>query len=169
MIPEVWVSLGSNLGDRRAHLHFGLKRIADLGSISRVSSIYETEPWGKKDQPAFLNAVCSLFPSAADPEGFWGALKVIEQNAGRTVTERWGPRILDLDLLFWGRLVVNTDSLTIPHPHIAERRFVLIPLAELEPDLMHPVSGITVRQMLDECGDCGEVTPRGKFSTKANG
>jgi len=159
MRPEIWVGLGSNLGDREANLRFGLERFARLGKIHLRSSVYETEPWGQKDQPPFLNAVCSCYSPFDDPAAFWAALKQIEVEAGRIPGERWGPRTLDLDLLLWGNEVFSTEHLVVPHPGIAERRFVLIPLVEIAADLIHPVSGLTVRQMLERCPDRGAVRP----------
>jgi 2-amino-4-hydroxy-6-hydroxymethyldihydropteridine diphosphokinase len=150
---EVFVGLGSNLGDRDRNLRLGISRLGELGQILRISSVYETQPWGWEDQPDFLNAVCSLDPSFRDPELFFRELKRIEKETGRRSQERWGPRELDLDLLFWGDEVIATESLLVPHPHVADRRFVLTPLCQIAPDLKHPLTGLTVRQMLESCPD----------------
>jgi 2-amino-4-hydroxy-6-hydroxymethyldihydropteridine diphosphokinase len=163
MALEAFVGLGSNLGDREAHLRGAFGRLAPLGEMGRTSSIYETEPWGFPDQPPFLNAICSLRLKLDDPIRFLASLKGIENALGRTSSERWGPREIDLDLLFWSQAVINNDSLTCPHPRISERRFVLVGLCEIAPDLTHPVNGLTVRQMLDTCPDTGWVRLWGKL------
>ena len=161
---EVWVGMGSNLGDRLSLLQFSLGHLRRLGSVQRLSGIYETEPWGRPDQPAFLNAVCSLIPLVEDPALFLAELKALEILAGRDPdAPRWGPRTLDLDLLFWGHLVYKTDRLTIPHPSLSERRFVLVPMAEVAPDLIPPGTGLTVKQLLDACPDHSSVRFFGNF------
>jgi 2-amino-4-hydroxy-6-hydroxymethyldihydropteridine diphosphokinase len=164
MSLEVFVGLGSNLGDREAFLRYALARLSGLGRIRRTSSIYETQPWGRENQPDFLNAVCAVEPILADAERFLRELKQIETDAGRSSHERWGPRELDLDLLFWGGDMIATETLSVPHPRIAERRFVLIPLFEIAPDLTHPLTGLTVRQMLESCPDPGRVQLWGLLS-----
>lgn len=165
MSLEVFVGLGSNLGDREAFLRFALSKMGGLGRIQRTSNLYETQPWGREDQPDFLNAVCAIEPILADPELFFRELKQIESDAGRNCRERWGPRELDLDLLLWSGKVIATETLSVPHPRIAERRFVLIPLFEIAPDLMHPINGLTVRQMLESCPDLGRVQLWGRLSS----
>jgi 2-amino-4-hydroxy-6-hydroxymethyldihydropteridine diphosphokinase len=156
--------MGSNLGDRESWLRFGLQHLRALGRIQCLSSLYETDPWGKSDQAHFLNAVCSLFSAVNDPLVFLQSLKAIEAEAGRESTERWGPRTLDLDLLFWGDQIITTPELIIPHPQIAQRRFVLLPLAEIAPDLKHPVNGFTIKEMLSACPDQGAVQIVGSFN-----
>lgn len=163
--PEVWVGLGSNLGNRQEWLQFGLDGLSRLGQIHRLSDVYETEPWGEPDQPAFLNAVCSLTTTFEYPAAFLAELKSLESAAGRPqVSPAWGPRTLDLDLLFWGPLVCSTDNLTIPHPLIPVRRFVLVPLCQIAPDLIPSGSGLTVKQMLEACLDHGSVRLWGKLT-----
>jgi 2-amino-4-hydroxy-6-hydroxymethyldihydropteridine diphosphokinase len=160
----IFVGLGSNVGDRLGWLKFGLAGLEKLGQIQRVSDIYETEPWGRSDQPSFLNAVCSLTPREEDPEACLRVLKALEAAAGRESNEvQWGPRTLDLDLLFWESLIHSSDSLTIPHPRLHLRRFVLIPLLQIAPDLIPPGTGLTVQQVLDACPDRGSVQFWGKF------
>ena len=164
MSLEVWVGLGSNLGDRQANLKFAVHHLGEFGSIGRLSDIYETEPWGLKDQPTFLNAVVSVYPETPDPLSFYLRLCDIELEAGRRLTQRWGPRVLDLDLLFWGVTRIETEQIVIPHPQVAERRFVLLPLAQVAPDLIHPVLGCTISELLRRCPDTGEVKSWGTFS-----
>ena len=164
MSPEVFIGLGSNLGDRAAFLRFGLVRLARIGTITLVSAVYETQAWGKTDQPDFLNAVCSLHTGTGDPVSLLGALKEIEAAVGRKSSgQRWGARPLDLDILFWGSLVLESEQLTIPHPGIAERRIVLEPLVEIAPDLRHPTVSSTVREMLQQCTDQGQVIRLGNL------
>ncbi len=158
MATEVWIGLGSNSGDRLSYLRLGLTRLAQAGDILRVSSVYQTEPWGKTDQPDFFNMVCSLSVDRRNPEAFWDLLKNIEEEVGRDRGgERWGPRRLDLDVLFWGEEVFQSPQLTVPHPRIPQRRFVLEPLVEISPHLRHPISGLTAQELLHRCPDSGKV------------
>lgn len=163
MSPEIWIGLGSNLGDRQGHLKFALERLSSIGRISHLSSLYETEPRGKTNQPLFLNAACSLVLETEDPFTFLEESKLIEKEAGRSSGPRWGPRPLDLDLLFWGSEIIESENLTVPHPRIAERRFVLIPLCEIAAEFVHPVYKISLRQMLENCPDQGLVRNLGRM------
>lgn len=167
MAVDVWLGLGSNLGNRESLLTFGLEKLTRIGNIHLLSSLYETEPWGEVNQPYFLNAVCQLSTDLEDPLDFLDILKEIEGAAGRqSGEERWGPRPLDIDVLFWGRLVLDLDGLTVPHPRMAQRRFVLEPLIEIAPDLRHPVTNLSVREMLQRCSDSKEVRRYGTFGVK---
>ena len=167
MAVDVWLGLGSNQGDRESFLIFGLEKLAQIGNIRLLSSLYETEPWGEANQPYFLNAVCQLSTGLEDPLDFLDTLKEIEGAAGRQSGEgRWGPRPLDIDVLFWGRLVLDSDGLTVPHPRMAQRRFVLEPLAEVAPDLRHPVTNLSIREMLQRCSDPKGVCRYGTFAVK---
>ena len=138
-----YVGLGSNLGDRRAILASAL----DALRPRRVSRILETEPWGRAQQPPFLNAVAEI-DADVEPEPLLARLMDVEARHGRTRTERWGPRTLDLDLLLYGDRALSVPGLTVPHPRLAERRFVLEGLAELAPDLRVPGTDRTVRELL---------------------
>jgi 2-amino-4-hydroxy-6-hydroxymethyldihydropteridine diphosphokinase len=140
-----YVGLGSNLGDRRALLDSALAALRPL----RVSRVLETEPWGRGDQPAFLNAVAEIETDEA-PDALLARLLDVEARHGRVRRERWGPRTLDLDLLLYGDRVVSAPGLEVPHPRLAERRFVLEGLAELCPDVEIPGLGRTVRALLAE-------------------
>ncbi len=153
------VALGSNLGDRLGFLSRAVRSIAeDPGfRIVSISSVYETEPVGKKDQPLFLNAALALTTSLS-PDSVLVHLKGIERRVGRTPSERWGPREIDLDLIYLGGLVMNSPGLTIPHPEAAGRRFVLTPLAEIAPDFIDPVCRCTLSELLQRCPDLGSVT-----------
>jgi 2-amino-4-hydroxy-6-hydroxymethyldihydropteridine diphosphokinase len=146
MSERAFIGLGSNLGDRQATLEAAISRLQPL----RVSEILETEPWGWADQPKYLNAVAEL-KTDLDPGKLLRRLLDLERQLGRVRRERWGPRTLDLDLLLYGDRVIRTRALTVPHPRLAERRFVLLGLAELCPELPVPGLGRTVQQLLERC------------------
>lgn len=136
---EVYIGLGSNLGQPVKHLLFALDRLAQAPGYTpgAVSSLYKTAPVGKTDQPAFYNAVCRGMYEGA-PHELLQDLQALETARGRVRSERWGPRTLDLDILFLGDLVIDQPDLQVPHPRLYQRGFVLIPLAELAPDLILP-------------------------------
>ena len=144
---RVYLSLGSNIGIKESNLSRALKLLPDLVTVSEVSSIYESEPVGVKDQPWFVNTVCAAYTDLS-PQDLLAYLKHIEGQMGRIMSFKDGPRIIDIDILFYGDHVIDTPDLTIPHPRIAERGFVLHPLSELNPLLFHPVESRTVAQML---------------------
>tara|TARA_R110000803_G_scaffold66587_3_gene128119 strand:+ start:1758 stop:2294 length:537 start_codon:yes stop_codon:yes gene_type:complete len=136
-MAEAALGLGSNLGDRAGHLAAALRAIdaqPDCSLVS-VSSAYRTQPWGKTDQGEFLN-LCAIIETRLTPLDLLGAVKGIEQALGRTAGERWGPREIDIDILMMDGLVLEDETLTLPHPRMAERLFVLVPLAEIAPDLV---------------------------------
>jgi 2-amino-4-hydroxy-6-hydroxymethyldihydropteridine diphosphokinase len=142
-----YLSLGSNLGNREQNLQKAIRRASALGRIVAVSSFYETEPVEFRDQPWFLNCVIAL-ETATQPAQLMAELLRIEHEMGRQRVLKTGPRSIDIDILLFGDHVVNTPELTIPHPEMARRRFVLQPLAEIAPELLHPVSQKTVTQIL---------------------
>ena len=142
------VGLGSNVGDRRGTLAAGRLRIAALGHVRAASSLWESDPVGGPPQGRFLNAALSLEVRLA-PEALLDQLLEIEQSLGRARRERWGPRTLDLDILWWGATRIQLPKLTIPHPRLAERTFALRPLLEVEPDAVDPASGLPYRTLLD--------------------
>jgi 2-amino-4-hydroxy-6-hydroxymethyldihydropteridine diphosphokinase len=145
------IALGSNLdsqwGDREQNLREGIRRLESLGHIRAVSAFYDTAPVGYTDQPRFLNAAL-LLETGMKPLDLMRGMLSIERAMGRERTVPKGPRVIDLDLLLYDDLVMNTDELMLPHPAIAERRFVLEPLAEIAPQMKHPASGLTVSEML---------------------
>jgi 2-amino-4-hydroxy-6-hydroxymethyldihydropteridine diphosphokinase len=147
--PEIaYLSLGSNLGDRAGNLHDAIERLKDLGAVIAQSSLYETEPVEVGPQPWFLNCSAALATDFA-PESLLKGILAVEQSMGRRRATGKEPRTIDIDILFMGRLVVDSPMLTLPHPAIQNRRFVLAPLAEIAPNLMHPVLQKTITQLLN--------------------
>jgi 2-amino-4-hydroxy-6-hydroxymethyldihydropteridine diphosphokinase len=133
----VYLALGSNLGDRRANLGAAVERLRELVTIEALSSLYETEPAYLTDQPRFLNAALRGRTALA-PQALLAFAKQIEHDLGRTTGRRYGPRVVDIDLLLYGEQAIDTPELAVPHPRMAERPFVLTPLAEIAPDLVPP-------------------------------
>jgi 2-amino-4-hydroxy-6-hydroxymethyldihydropteridine diphosphokinase len=151
-----YIGLGSNLGDRVATLRTAVQRLETLGGVNAVSSLYETEPVGYLGQPPFLNAVVAL-DTALAPADLLSTLLGIERDLGRTRSFPNAPRTLDLDLLLVDDVILYTPDLTLPHPRLHERAFVLVPLAEIAPELVHPVSGQTVWEILRALRNRGGV------------
>ena len=159
MIQNAYVGLGSNLGDRAGYLLLAVRGMLDAGlDVIRLSSIYETEPVEYENQPAFLNMVAevrgSMLPS---PEQMMARLLRIEYALGRTRDIHMGPRTIDLDLLIFKDRQLETEFLTLPHPRLALRRFVLVPLNELVPTLVHPVLGKSIGELLAQTKDRSTV------------
>lgn len=151
-----YIALGSNLGDRLGNLRDALARLRHFGQVSRTSSWYETEPIGVTDQPWFVNAVVEL-RTEVEPLALMQALLGIEQAMGRKRVQPKGPRNIDLDLLLYDNQTVNTEVLRLPHPALHERRFVLAPLAEIAPGVLHPVLRKTALQLLESLSSPDEV------------
>ena len=145
----MYLGLGSNLGDRMDNLLQGLRILGSRINLTRVSSIYESEPWGYADQPAFLNCVCEGVTSQTSQQVL-SILKDAESLVGRKPTFPGGPRVFDADLLFHAQLVVDGPDLQVPHPRLAERVFVLLPMAEIAPNFVHPLMGKDVKELLAE-------------------
>lgn len=143
-----YLSLGSNVGDRAANLNAAIARLAELGAVVAVSSFYETEPVELAAQPWFLNCAVALDTEKMPKQLLTGIFE-IEQGMGRRCVQTKGPRSIDIDILLFGSSIVDTKQLTIPHPALHERRFVLEPLAEIAPEVRHPVFKRTVREMRD--------------------
>ncbi|GAB2565026.1 2-amino-4-hydroxy-6-hydroxymethyldihydropteridine diphosphokinase [Spirosoma areae] len=150
--------LGANLGDRVQTLRRAIDLIAErVGPVIQSSGLYETAPWGITDQPAFLNQVL-VVETLLDPEAVLTQTQAIEQALGRVRMEKWGARLIDIDILYYGQLIQQTDRLTIPHPYLHQRRFTLVPLAEVAPDFVHPVLQKTTLELLADCEDKSKVT-----------
>lgn len=155
---KAYVSLGSNMGERAGHLLRGVRGMMDAGlRVARLSSIYETEPVDVREQPAFLNLVAEMHVTSLSPEQTLARLLRIEYALGRRRDVPRGPRTIDLDLLLYGAEQRDTDFLILPHPRLHLRRFVLTPLAELAPALLHPTLHTTIKQLLEEVKDDSEV------------
>ena len=144
--PIIYLALGTNLGDRFANLQAAIAALPPAVRVLAQSPVYETPPWGLTDQPAFLNMVLKG-ETALAPVELLKRLKLLETGLGRLPAVRWGPRRIDMDILFYDKLILDTPELTIPHPHLHERAFVLVPLADLAPDLVHPLLSATIKKL----------------------
>ena len=144
----VYLGLGSNMGDRQENLDRTLDFLSQRLRMGKISSVYDTEPIGNVEQPRFLNLVCQAY-TRLTPEALLALAKGIEKKLGRA-GKSGNPRPIDIDILLFGEQVVETPELVIPHPKMAERAFVLIPLAEIAPDLAHPVSGKKIKELADD-------------------
>ncbi len=147
-MERIFLGLGSNLGDRRANLLEATTRIAArVGIIQAISNIYETQAWGIQDQPDFLNQVVEI-RSSFEPAALLDEILKIEQDMGRERRIKWGERLIDIDILFYGSRIVQTEKLTIPHPFLHQRNFVLFPLLEIAADWVHPVLKKAVQDLV---------------------
>tara|TARA_B100001029_G_scaffold177476_1_gene182253 strand:- start:1085 stop:1612 length:528 start_codon:yes stop_codon:yes gene_type:complete len=158
-----YLGIGSNKGDRLKNLENSLKFLAsEAGKITKYSKIYETEPWGQIDQKFFLNQVVEI-KTNIDPFNLLKVCKNIEINMGRKNTKKWSERIIDIDILYYSSLIINNDNLTIPHPFIHKRNFVIIPLIDLNKNYRHPVLNLTNIELLNICNDKSNVSEYGNL------
>jgi 2-amino-4-hydroxy-6-hydroxymethyldihydropteridine diphosphokinase len=153
------LGLGSNLGDRKKNLEQAAVLLADNGSLLlKESSVYETEPWGNKDQPVFYNQVVEI-ETTYNASALMTLILEIEKQMGRIRKEKWEPRVIDIDILFFNDEIISTENLTVPHPHLHERKFVLIPLKEILPNYIHPVFKKTVSEIFNQLKESSIVNP----------
>jgi 2-amino-4-hydroxy-6-hydroxymethyldihydropteridine diphosphokinase len=153
-LSVVCLGLGSNLGDRRRNLAVALRRLEPLVRIEAVSSLYETEPVGSRDQPPYYNAACRGV-TGLPPRGLLRHLREVEHELGRRTGRRWGPRPIDIDLLLYGDVVVEEPELRVPHPELPGRPFVLMPLADVAAEVRHPELGRTIGSLAGEADRSG--------------
>jgi 2-amino-4-hydroxy-6-hydroxymethyldihydropteridine diphosphokinase len=163
----VYIGIGSNLGDKAGNCRRAVEVILAeaRNRIVQCSPLYQTEPVGKKEQDWFINGV-SAVETSMGPAELLGFLVGVEEMMGRVRRERWGPRVIDLDILIYDQVVINEEGLQIPHPRLHERRFVLVPLRDVAPDLMHPLLGKTISQILAELPGGEKVFPLPQESQK---
>jgi 2-amino-4-hydroxy-6-hydroxymethyldihydropteridine diphosphokinase len=155
-VARVFLSIGGNLGDRLANLHQAVVFLQELGQIHAISNIYETEPVGYRQQGWFLNGACEM-TTELPPFSFLVSVKKIERRLGRLPSFANAPRVIDIDILLYDDLVCDSPTLTIPHPRMHERRFVLAPLSDIAGEVVHPLLGCSVQQLLAGLATTGEV------------
>ncbi|SFB55140.1 2-amino-4-hydroxy-6-hydroxymethyldihydropteridine diphosphokinase [Algoriphagus aquimarinus] len=156
MFEKAVLIVGGNKGDRNALLKAAVEAVSELGKITLSSKVYETEAWGGVAKGPFLNQVVEI-QTAYSPTELLAFIQQIEKDLGRKRDEHWGDRTMDIDIIYFGVDVINTPELQVPHPFIAERKFVLVPLAEILPEFIHPVLQKSSLEMLKECEDKSEV------------
>lgn len=158
MMDGLFLLLGSNVGGSKSFLSQARHALAHiLGDPEAVSSIYSSEPWGNSNQEWFLNQVLVYDLPDIQPGVFLEELKSLEKQLGRKERIRWGPREIDIDILYWGQMIIQSDLLAVPHPAIPDRKFTLIPLVEIAPDKIHPVNRMSQKAMLENCKDSSKV------------
>ena len=154
---NVFLCLGSNLGDRKENLRNALGLVhKTIGKVAKKSHLYETEPWGNKEQDSFLNQVV-MINTTLDPRELMEALNRVEREMGRVRKEKNGPRIIDIDILFYGKRVIRDKGLEIPHPELHKRAFVLAPLLEIGADIEHPILKKQIDELYMDCEDTSDV------------
>jgi len=160
-----YIGIGSNLGERIDNCAKAVGEISNFANnIVSFSSLYETEPVDKEDQPDFINCAVKI-ETALSPFDLLKSIQSVEDKMGRRREERWGPRMIDLDIIFYDKLVIETPELTIPHPRAHLRRFILLPISEIEPELVHPIFGVSVLQLLNRLNDEKQAVKVGDFKT----
>lgn len=157
----VYIALGSNLGNRLSNLKNAISNFTPQMDVKKKSPVYETPPWGYADQPAFLNQVV-MVETYLEPEDLLGHLKRLETVLGREPSFQNGPRLIDLDILFYDDIIVDSPPLVIPHPRLHQRAFVLVPLNDIAPDLVHPLYAKSVSEMLLDIDRLNIVEYKGK-------
>jgi len=160
MMNSVFISIGSNLGDKIGNCKIAIEEIAAFAKIVKVSSCYETEPLGYEDQPNFINCAAEIRTDLS-PHELLTRLNQVENKLGRVREEKWGPRTIDLDIIFYGKQVVKDDNLVIPHPRAHLRGFVLEPICEIAPEFIHPVLSLPVSKILDDLDKTKKVKKLG--------
>ena len=145
----VYLALGSNMGNRLSNLKAAVLNLTPQMTVKQKSSVYETPPWGFTEQDAFLNQVVKV-TTYLEPEPLLRHLKRMETALGRVPNFQNGPRVIDIDILFFDKMIINTPPLVVPHPRLHERAFVLVPLAEIEPDFMHPILQRPINKILED-------------------
>jgi 2-amino-4-hydroxy-6-hydroxymethyldihydropteridine diphosphokinase len=157
MNEPIFILLGSNVGDRQVNLLHARQEISRyIGKIITTSAVYKTAPWGNTHQPDFFNQVIEI-NSTLSPDKLLEGILDIEKGLGRKREVKWGPRIIDIDILLWGHRTMKTPHLIIPHPEIPNRRFTLLPLTEIAPAFIHPLEHKTMLALLEACPDHLEV------------
>lgn len=157
---RVFIGMGSNLGDRISYCREALDEMAGFSRITKVSSLYETDPVGKEDQPEFINCVVEI-NTELSAEELLKQLNLVEAKLGRVRHEKWGPRNIDLDIIFYSDKIINEENLEIPHPRAHLRRFVLQPLCEIAPEYIHPKLNLSVLELLNRLEDDKNVIKTG--------
>jgi len=154
---NVYLCLGSNEGNRLVNIHAATELIhKTIGKVARKTHMYETEPWGQKDQEGFYNQII-MINTSLEPNDLLTALNKVERELGRERKEKYGPRVIDIDILFYGKRILRTKDLNVPHAEIAKRAFVLIPMMEIAPELEHPALKKTIEELYMVCEDDSEV------------
>ncbi|QSE99422.1 2-amino-4-hydroxy-6-hydroxymethyldihydropteridine diphosphokinase [Fulvivirga lutea] len=151
-----YLLLGTNLGDKKANIYNAHQALSKVCTIKRKSALYETAAWGKTDQPSFYNQIVEI-ETNLNAEELLSQILAIETKLGRIRFEKWGERVIDIDILYYDDLTVNKDELQIPHPGIADRKFTLVPLVELAADLINPSTGLSNKEMLEKLHDTSKV------------
>lgn len=155
-MSKAYLHIGTNQGDLKSNLTTAIRSLSQLGTTLSRSSVYETEAWGKQDQPNFWN-MALLLDTNHTPYQLLEQIHTIEDQMGRVRGEKWSPRVIDIDILLYGKQIIKDDALTIPHKRMTERNFVLIPLMEIADDILHPVLNLSIEEIYLECHDICEV------------